>query len=802
MSLRSLLLLVSFASSSPHRTLHARPGGGRGAGPAPSRGRPGLPRPGKAQAGARQLQHRRSTASPAPRPWAMALLEIGRYRMEVEDDDEGAREAFEQVSREHAQSVAAPGAYYYLGLLTLNRATTPAELDDALAQFSRVETLYPGTPWVPRALQASALVHRRAGRYARGGGPQPPGLARVPGQRRRPAGPVRGRPRARPPGRAPPGHGGVPAGPEPLPREPVGRESRWRGSPPSTGSTGRPAGLRPRLGLLAARRQRPQGRAGPPGGSGPAAVGGLGEDEERGGVRRVGQDGGQPARPRIRGPCRSPPTARWCSPRRPRSASGRGTSGASTFPPEKPGEERKPVDRILAAAVTPGGAVLVSDEKNDAVYRFDADGRPRGALPRAATPEKREVTRIIVDGERAHPPPRSEGEDGPGVRRERPHRPHGGARRPAQARRRRRRRLPQRLRGRRGPGGARLQSRVASSSSRSPEPETEEGDRDRPGGVRGGARLRRRTRSAFFATAEEDGRDCANRTSNPRRPLRSSRAWRRRSAQEPAWRRPGAPGAGPARDPGRPGRPGPGRRGVRGTAAEPVDRELRRRDRPPRGREAAARPAAPRPRHAGPGLRVPGPGLLRDRPAGEGLGELPPDRPAEARPRLLAGAGLSQDRRPLQLREEVPGGLPGGLLGAAGSPGHAGRDASGIVASWAHRLLPPRGPRRRLHGRDLEGGLSDRDPAPQHRADGHRDAGGPSRARPRQRLLHHPARRRGGLDRRRAPGDDLREPGPRPLRPGPGPGARPDPCLGPGRGSRISPSEATPSSSGASATRP
>ncbi len=95
-----------------------------------------------------------------------ALLEIGRYRMEVDDDAEKAREAFEQVSREHAQSDAAPGAYYYLGLLTLNRATSTVELDDALAQFSRVETLYPGSDYVPRSLQAEALVHRRAGRYA------------------------------------------------------------------------------------------------------------------------------------------------------------------------------------------------------------------------------------------------------------------------------------------------------------------------------------------------------------------------------------------------------------------------------------------------------------------------------------------------------------------------------------------------------------------------------------------------------------------------------------------------------------
>ena len=103
---------------------------------------------------------------PATDSVGQALLEIGRYRMEVEGDAEKARAAFEQVTKQYARSDAAPGAYYNLGLLTLQRATTPAEIDDALAQFARVETLYPRSPWVPRSLQASALAHRRAGRYA------------------------------------------------------------------------------------------------------------------------------------------------------------------------------------------------------------------------------------------------------------------------------------------------------------------------------------------------------------------------------------------------------------------------------------------------------------------------------------------------------------------------------------------------------------------------------------------------------------------------------------------------------------
>ncbi|HSB61480.1 MAG TPA: tetratricopeptide repeat protein, partial [Vicinamibacteria bacterium] len=94
-----------------------------------------------------------------------ALLEIGRYRMDVEGDVEKARASFDQVAKEHPQSDAAPGAYYYLGLLTLNRAAGAADLDDALAQFTRVMNLYPGSDWVPKALHASSLVHRRAGRF-------------------------------------------------------------------------------------------------------------------------------------------------------------------------------------------------------------------------------------------------------------------------------------------------------------------------------------------------------------------------------------------------------------------------------------------------------------------------------------------------------------------------------------------------------------------------------------------------------------------------------------------------------------
>jgi TolA-binding protein len=93
-----------------------------------------------------------------------ALLEIGRYQMEVEGNADKAREAFELVTKRYPQSDGAPGAYYYLGLLTLDRARSAAELDDALAQFTRVQRLYPRSEWVARALYGASLTHRKAGR--------------------------------------------------------------------------------------------------------------------------------------------------------------------------------------------------------------------------------------------------------------------------------------------------------------------------------------------------------------------------------------------------------------------------------------------------------------------------------------------------------------------------------------------------------------------------------------------------------------------------------------------------------------
>ena len=70
-----------------------------------------------------------------------------------------------------------------------------------------------------------------------------------------------------------------------------------------------------------------------------------------------------------------------------------------TTPPEKEGAQPKPVDKILAAAITPGGAVLVSDDDRDAVLRFDDAGSYQGTFPGGRDAAKRKVTRIVLDSE-------------------------------------------------------------------------------------------------------------------------------------------------------------------------------------------------------------------------------------------------------------------------------------------------------------------------------------------------------------------------------------------------------------------
>jgi TolA-binding protein len=326
-----------------------------------------------------------------------ALLEIGRYRMEVDGDVEKARAAFEQVTKQHARSDAAPGGYYYLGLLTLLRATTSAEIDDALANFTRVATLYPRSEWVPRALAASARAHRRAGRYAEAADlnrrvslefPASDAAAEAQFEIGQDLA-LQGQPR--------------------LAMEEFQQvRNRFPGSPWAQPALERTTAL-----------YRLFGGASPAFAPDPAfalAGGNVLKDVRAlaaapGGTLWVASAKSRSAVPFDAsgkpGPSLSAddPRALSLTPAgevvlAAKGAVRVGPKDIRSFatPPEKPGAAPKPVEKILAAAVTTGGFVLVSDEDREAILRYDGKGQYLGTFP-GSDAAKRKVTRIVVDGE-------------------------------------------------------------------------------------------------------------------------------------------------------------------------------------------------------------------------------------------------------------------------------------------------------------------------------------------------------------------------------------------------------------------
>jgi outer membrane protein assembly factor BamD (BamD/ComL family) len=327
-----------------------------------------------------------------------ALLEIGRYHMEVEADAAKARAAFEQVTKQYARSDAAPGAYYYQGLLTLNRATSAPEIEDALAQFARVETLYPTSPWVPRALQAQALAHRRAGRYAEATDLNRRVSLEYPASDAAAAAQYE-----------------------------IGRALALSGQPRLAMEEFQQVRNRfPQSSWAESALQRTTALYRLFGGPKPAFS-----------VDAAFSAGSGDVVKDVRALVVAPSAALWIASDKTRSAipidaAGKLGSGFTaedprtltlspsgevilasrtavrigakdvrsfTTPPEKPGAPPKPVDRILAAAITPGGAMLVSDEEREAILRYDGKGEYQGTFPGGRDAAKRKVTRIVLDGE-------------------------------------------------------------------------------------------------------------------------------------------------------------------------------------------------------------------------------------------------------------------------------------------------------------------------------------------------------------------------------------------------------------------
>jgi TolA-binding protein/streptogramin lyase len=323
-----------------------------------------------------------------------ALLEIGRYYLDVEGDDEKARQAFEQVAKRFPQSDGAPGAYYYLGWLALSRARTSAELDDALAQFTRVQRLYPGSAWVPKALYAAGLAHRKAGRLPdaveseRRVAMEYPtseaaaaaqfevgdGLALLgePRQAMEEFQQVRNRfPRSE-------------WAPRALDRITALYRLYGSGKPIFTLDSAYAAGSGDVLKDVRAILMTPAGTLW------------IASDKVKSVVPmgRDGKLGPSLAAEEVRGLSLGPKGELVVAAK---TAVRLGPRDIRTFsiPGDKPGAV-EPVDRIEAAVVTSGGAVLVADEKRKRVHRYDAKYEYKADFPDA---KEREVIRMAVDTE-------------------------------------------------------------------------------------------------------------------------------------------------------------------------------------------------------------------------------------------------------------------------------------------------------------------------------------------------------------------------------------------------------------------
>ncbi len=93
-----------------------------------------------------------------------ALLRIGQYYLDVEENLEKAKEQFESVIKTYPTGDAAPGAYYYLGEVVFRSARTEAPIDDALANFHRV-FLYESNPWTSAALHSIGRAFERQSKF-------------------------------------------------------------------------------------------------------------------------------------------------------------------------------------------------------------------------------------------------------------------------------------------------------------------------------------------------------------------------------------------------------------------------------------------------------------------------------------------------------------------------------------------------------------------------------------------------------------------------------------------------------------
>ncbi|CAM2007880.1 tetratricopeptide repeat protein [Acanthopleuribacter pedis] len=76
-----------------------------------------------------------------------ALLQMGTYYLDVEQNYDKALGYFSQIQSRYAGSEEAPAAFFYKAQIVEDQGQTPAQLEEAVADLIRMSNLYPNNAW-------------------------------------------------------------------------------------------------------------------------------------------------------------------------------------------------------------------------------------------------------------------------------------------------------------------------------------------------------------------------------------------------------------------------------------------------------------------------------------------------------------------------------------------------------------------------------------------------------------------------------------------------------------------------------
>jgi len=92
-----------------------------------------------------------------------ALLELGRYYLEIENNKVQAERYFSLLKEKYVKTENGPAGYYYLGRTNLLLGATVEDLNNAYANFERIPVLFAKSKWVQQAFHDAGVAQRYLG---------------------------------------------------------------------------------------------------------------------------------------------------------------------------------------------------------------------------------------------------------------------------------------------------------------------------------------------------------------------------------------------------------------------------------------------------------------------------------------------------------------------------------------------------------------------------------------------------------------------------------------------------------------